>query len=74
MMFAPLLGFIGAIGVFLTARLGNATVAFMCSAYSLIGIIGTVGASMFPFILPSSLHLSSSLLVWDASSSALLYC
>jgi cytochrome d ubiquinol oxidase subunit II len=36
-----------------------------------MGVIGTVGVSMFPFILPSSTNLASSLLVWDASSSQL---
>jgi cytochrome d ubiquinol oxidase subunit II len=39
------------------------------SAASIIGIISTVGLSMFPFILPSSADPQSSLTVWDASSS-----
>ena len=38
---------------------------------SIIGIIATVGLSMFPFILPSSLDPQSSLTVWNASSSHL---
>ena len=67
----PLLGFAGALGVLLTARLGDSVLAFICSALSLIGIIGTFGVSLFPFILPSSTNLGSSLLVWDASSSYL---
>jgi cytochrome d ubiquinol oxidase subunit II len=45
--------------------------AFVCSAVSLIGIISTVGLSMFPFILPSSSHPNHSLTVWDTSSSSL---
>ena len=45
--------------------------AFSCSALSLMGIIGTVGVSMFPFILPSSSDPGHSLLVWDSSSSQL---
>ena len=68
---APLLGFLGALLALLTARLGQGCFAFFCSSLSIIGIISTVGVSMFPFILPSSTHLTSSLLVWDASSSAL---
>jgi cytochrome bd ubiquinol oxidase subunit II len=68
---APALGFIGAFLVLLTARLGNSIFAFICSSLSEIGIIATVGVSMFPFILPSSTNLTSSLLVWDASSSKL---
>ncbi len=35
----------------------------------MFGIISTVGLSMFPFILPSSIDPKSSLTVWDASSS-----
>lgn len=68
---APILGFVGAIAAFLTARLGNSRFAFVCSSISMLGIITTVGVSMFPFILPSSTNLASSLLVWDASSSRL---
>lgn len=70
-MLAPALGFIGAIMAFLTANLGNARLAFIASGLSIIGVIATVGVSMFPFILPSSTNLTSSLLVWDASSSEL---
>lgn len=68
---APLLGFVGAFGAFAAAHWGNSRFAFICSGLSIIGIIGTVGVSMFPFILPSSTNLTSSLLVWDASSSQL---
>ena len=70
-MAAPILGFAGAILAFLTARLGNSRFAFICSSLSVIGIIATVGVSMFPFILPSATNLSSGLLVWDSSSSQL---
>ena len=45
--------------------------AFVCSAWSIAGIISTVGVSMFPFILPSSTNPSQSLTVWDSSSSQL---
>lgn len=67
----PGIGFLGALLAFLTARMGVGRIAFLCSSLSIIGVIGTVGISMFPFILPSSTNLSSSLLVWDASSSYL---
>ena len=33
------------------------------------GVIATAGLSLFPFLLPSSLDPTSSLMVWDASSS-----
>jgi len=67
----PILGFIGAFGALLSARFGSGRFAFICSSMSIMGVIGTVGVSMFPFILPSSTNLTSSLLVWDASSSQL---
>ncbi|HVY54096.1 MAG TPA: cytochrome d ubiquinol oxidase subunit II, partial [Gammaproteobacteria bacterium] len=38
------------------------------SCTSVFGIVATVGLSMFPFIIPSSTHLASSLLIWDSSS------
>lgn len=66
---APLSGIIGA---FLALLLVNyARTAFVFSAIAVIGIIATVGVSMFPFILPSSSNPSQSLLVWDSSSSSL---
>lgn len=67
----PLFGFAGAFGVYFLAKTGNGRLAFVCSAISLIGIIGTFGIGMFPFILPSSTNLGSSLVVWDSSSSYL---
>lgn len=67
----PVMGFVGAMLAILSAGWGNSRIAFICSSLSIIGVIGTVGVSMFPFILPSSTNLTSSLLVWDASSSQL---
>lgn len=65
-MLVPALGFVGALGAILTSK--NSRLAFICSSMSILGIIGTVGVSMFPFLLPSTDDLQSSLLVWDASS------
>lgn len=48
---------------------GLPVVAFVCSALSVATLIGTVGVSMFPFILPSSTNPGHSLIVWDSSSS-----
>ncbi len=45
--------------------------AFLCSSVAIFSIIATVGVSMFPFILPSSLDANVSLTVWDSSSSHL---
>ncbi|HBI21035.1 MAG TPA: cytochrome d ubiquinol oxidase subunit II [Legionella sp.] len=65
----PVLGIVSAGLAFALARF--ARVAFVLSATSVIGIIATVGISMFPFILPSSTHPEQSLTVWDGSSSQL---
>ena len=71
LLVVPALGFLGALGAFvgLRARLELATMA--ASKLSVVGIIATVGVSMFPFILPSSGEPRASLTVWDASSSHL---
>jgi len=45
--------------------------AFIGSSIAALGVIGTAGAAMFPFILPSSSDPRSSLTVWDATSSHL---
>jgi cytochrome bd ubiquinol oxidase subunit II len=45
--------------------------AFVASSLAVVGVIGTAGASMFPFVMPSSTHLASSLTVWDSVSSHL---
>ncbi len=68
-MLAPVIGIMSAIMAFIMAR--HARTAFVCSAASVIGIIATVGVSMFPFILPSSTNPQQSLIVWDSSSSQL---
>lgn len=68
MIIAPLLGFGGAALAFHGLRKQTA-MAMVGSSLSIAGIILSVGASMFPFILPSSLDPQSSLTVWDSSSS-----
>ena len=40
--------------------------SFVGSSLSIFGIISTVGLTMFPFLLPSSSHPQSSLLIWDS--------
>jgi cytochrome d ubiquinol oxidase subunit II len=68
-MAAPAVGFLGAALAAAAAWRGHDRLAFVFSGMSVAGVIATAGFSMFPFILPSSLHPSSSLTVWDASSS-----
>jgi cytochrome d ubiquinol oxidase subunit II len=68
-MIAPALGFLGALIALFGIRSQREWAAFTGSSLSTIGIIATVGLSMFPFILPSRLDAHSSLTVWNASSS-----
>jgi len=71
MLLAPVLGFAGAAGALLGMWRRSAALAFGGSSISTVGIISTVGLSMFPFILPSTIDPRSSLTVWNASSSHL---
>lgn len=71
MMLAPLLGLAGPVIALAGIRRRNDALAFTGSSLATIGIIATVGLSMFPYILPSSINPQSSLTVWNASSSHL---
>jgi cytochrome d ubiquinol oxidase subunit II len=66
---APVLGFAGAALAWLGIAVRREALAFVGSSVAALGIISTVGISMFPFILPSSIDPHSSLTVWNASSS-----
>jgi cytochrome d ubiquinol oxidase subunit II len=68
---APAAGFAGALLALLGLRLRREVWTMLASALGIAGIILSVGASMFPFILPSSLDPRASLTVWDSSSSHL---
>lgn len=70
-LLVPITAFLSALGVILAASLGNSRFAFCLSSLVIACVIGTLGISMFPFILPSNVHPASSLLIWDASSSRL---
>lgn len=68
---APILGFAGAmLAIPMLARRRDG-LAFLASSIGTAGIIATVGASTFPFLLSSSLEPKASLTIWDASSSQL---
>ncbi|HET8996094.1 MAG TPA: cytochrome d ubiquinol oxidase subunit II, partial [Acetobacteraceae bacterium] len=69
-MLAPAIGLGGAaLAALLLLARRLPKLAFLCSAFSIAGIIATAGVSLFPFMLPSSIDPVSSLTVWDASSS-----
>ena len=66
---APVLGLASPLLAFAMLRLRRAVPALLASALGIAAIILSVGAAMFPFILPSSLDPRASLTVWDSSSS-----
>ncbi len=68
MLLAPALAYAGAVVAWLGVR-SRSMVAFVGSSVAVAATICTAGFSVFPFLLPSSLHPASSLTVWDASSS-----
>ncbi|MEZ5954699.1 MAG: cytochrome d ubiquinol oxidase subunit II [Hyphomonas sp.] len=70
MILAPVLGFVGSALAFVGLR-NKTSLSLIGSALAATGIVGSVGTSMFPFILPSSLDPNASLTVWDSSSSHL---
>jgi cytochrome d ubiquinol oxidase subunit II len=65
------LGFVGTGLALLGLRLDKAWMSFTGSSAATLGIVATVGLSMFPFILPSVSDPGSSLTVWNSSSSHL---
>lgn len=68
MIAAPVAAFVGALGVLLLVRTRQG-LAFIASAIAVAATICTVGFSLYPFLLPSSLNPAASLTIWDASSS-----
>ncbi|GGB41576.1 cytochrome d ubiquinol oxidase subunit II [Roseibium aquae] len=66
---APALGFLGTIGALIGLQTRFEALTFVSSKFAVFGIISTVGVSMFPFLLPSSVQPDASLTVWDAASS-----
>jgi cytochrome d ubiquinol oxidase subunit II len=68
-MLVPVIGFAAPLMVAGFAGFRRRLVVFTVSALGIAGVIGTMGVSLFPFLLPSSSHPGSSLTVWDASSS-----
>ena len=68
-MTAPVMGLVGCAMAALLMRARKVGLAMVCSGLGIAGIILSVGASMFPMILPSTVDPRFSLTVWDSSSS-----
>ncbi|MGO0307475.1 cytochrome d ubiquinol oxidase subunit II [Endozoicomonas acroporae] len=69
MIIAPVLGFLGTLGVMIFSGTRQDGLNFTCSSLAQAGIIMTAGFSLFPFVLTSSTDPSFSLTLWDATSS-----
>ncbi|TAN68792.1 MAG: cytochrome d ubiquinol oxidase subunit II [Methylobacter sp.] len=65
----PALAFIAGAATIVLSKIDRTGLAFISSSLVLTSVILTAGVSMFPFLMPSSSALNSSLTVWDASSS-----
>jgi cytochrome bd ubiquinol oxidase subunit II len=68
----PVVAFLGAVLTLLLLRQAKRPgLTFITSGFTVAGIIGTAGVSLFPFLLPSSSNPNASLIVWDSSSGLL---
>ena len=66
---APVMGFVGMALALRGLVAGREVSTLLWSKLGITGVISSVGLTMFPFILPSTVDPDSSLTVWDASSS-----
>ena len=67
----PALGLVGAMLAWLGLHLRREWFAMLASTLSIACIVLSVGVSMFPFLLPSTIDPRFSLTLWDSSSSHL---
>jgi len=65
----PITGIVAPLAVAALAGRARQSLILILSGLGIAGVIGSLGVSLFPFLLPSSSDPSSSLTVWDASSS-----
>lgn len=65
----PALGFVGGLFSLLFISMWRGGWAFISTAIAELGVIGTTGVALFPFVLPSSSDPRSGLTLWDCVSS-----
>lgn len=65
----PALAFIMLLLSCILSAKGRMFAAFCASSLVIFAIIATAGASLFPFLMPSSSDLVSSLTIWDSTAS-----
>jgi cytochrome d ubiquinol oxidase subunit II len=68
---APALGVILPLLAVIASRFEKGGIAFLASSLANASVILTAGFAMFPFVMPSSLSPTSSLTMWDSTSSEL---
>ena len=66
---APTVAYAGILESMWAAYYGWYNTAFWASCFAVGGIVGTGGATLFPFLMPSSTDPNQSLTVWNAASS-----
>lgn len=66
---APVVGIFGGVLALLAATINRSAFAFLGSSLAITGTLCTAGFALFPFLMPSSIDLASSLTMWDAVSS-----
>ena len=66
---APIAAYAGILESLWAAYYGWYATAFWASCFAIGGIVGTAGATLFPFLMPSSTHPNQSLTVWNSASS-----
>lgn len=67
--FFPVLAYFGIVASLWANAIEWFTWCFWSSVFATAGIIGTAGATLFPFIMPSSTNPNESITVWNATSS-----
>ena len=65
----PALGYVGMLLGWALVRAGRHTLAWWAGALAWIGVLGTAGAALFPFMMPSSSNPAQSLTIWNSVSS-----
>jgi len=67
----PAAGFLGMLASLFAVGAGRSYWAWWLGALAWLGVIGTAGVALFPFLLPNASVADQSLTVWNASSSRL---
>jgi cytochrome d ubiquinol oxidase subunit II len=67
----PIVAYLGTIAALALLAARRTGLAFIASSLAMTGVIATAGATLFPFIMPSSSFPAHSLTVWDSTSSHL---